>query len=146
MSEQEIASLFSQAKTIAVVGLSPDPQRPSHQVAKYLQQHGYRIIPINPRQAGHLILNQPCYANLTEAKAATGLKIDIVDCFRKAQDIPAVLEQALEVAAKAIWMQSGIRNEEAAQRARAAGMSVVMDKCLKTEHARAFALGQISNK
>lgn len=146
MPNPEIANLLAQAKTIAIVGLSPNPLRASHEVAKYLQQHAYRVIPINPREAGHFILNEYCYPSLAAAQLATGLKIDIVDCFRKAEDIPAVVEQAIEVAAKAIWMQLGISNDEAAKRAGAAGMTVVMDKCLKTEHARSLALGLISGK
>jgi predicted CoA-binding protein len=136
MCEWDMATLLRHAKTIAVVGLSENPMRPSYGVAKYMQQHGFRIIPINPRAAGKHILNELCYASLQDAVLATGLRIDLVDCFRKAEDIPEIVDQAIAVKAGTLWMQSGISNKEAAQRAEHAGMQVVMDKCLKIEHAR----------
>ncbi len=135
MRECDLSTLLRHAKTIAVVGLSENPMRPSYGVAKYMQQHGFFIIPINPHAAGKHILNQLCYTSLQDAVLATGLRIDIVDCFRKAEDILEIVDQAIAVKAGALWMQSGIINKDAAQRAEHAGMQVVMDKCLKIEHA-----------
>ncbi|MDP3785760.1 MAG: CoA-binding protein [Undibacterium sp.] len=131
-----IARLLNTAKTIAIVGISNKPDRDSYQVAQYLQEHGYRVIAINPLQMGNQILGEACYASLIEAKAATGLHIDIVDCFRKAEDIPPIVEDAIASGAGAVWMQIGIINENAAQRARDAGLQVVMDLCTKVEHRR----------
>lgn len=131
-----IAQLFNTAKTIAVVGISNKPDRDSYQVAQYLQEHGYRVLAINPMQTGNHILGEPCYASLAEAQAATGLHVDIVDCFRKGEDIPPIVEEAIAIGAGAIWMQLGIVNEAAAQRALEAGLQVVMDLCTKIEHRR----------
>lgn len=129
-----VIALLQNAKTIAVVGLSSNPSRASHEVAAYLQTHGYRILPVNPNEAGKRILNEFCYASLSEAVMATGLQIDIVDCFRKAQDIPVLVDEAIAIGAASIWMQLGIRHDQAAQRAMDAGLQVVMDKCPKIEH------------
>ncbi|CAN5870905.1 CoA-binding protein [soil metagenome] len=129
-----VIALLQKAKTIAVVGLSAKPSRASHEVAAYLQTHGYRILPVNPNEAGKRILNELCYASLSEAVMATGLQIDIVDCFRKAQDIPVLVDEAIALGAGSIWMQLGVRHEQAAQRAMDAGLQVVMDKCPKIEH------------
>ncbi|SNS12676.1 hypothetical protein SAMN06265795_101147 [Noviherbaspirillum humi] len=134
-----IPELLSQSRTVAVVGLSANPERPSHGVAKYLQAHGYRIIPINPAYAGGRILNEHCYPTLTQAAAmlqGEGTPIDIVDCFRKPESIPAIVEEAIAISARCVWMQLGIVNEEAARRAEAAGLQVVMDHCMKIEHMR----------
>lgn len=138
MQTTNIKNLLQSAKTIALVGLSPKPERASYEVAGYLQQHGYRILPINPSQAGGFILGELCYANLVDAVLATGLKIDIVDCFRKSEDIPPIVDQAIAVGASCVWMQLDITNEAAAKRAEAAGLQVIMDKCTKIEHARLF--------
>lgn len=135
MVDSLISSLLKNSKTIAVVGLSPKPDRASYEVAAYLQKHGYRILPVNPAQAGTTILNELCYASLAEAVAATGLHIDIVDCFRKAADIPPIVDEAIAVGATCLWMQLGIRNEAAAQKAEQAGLKVVMDRCTKIDHA-----------
>lgn len=131
-----IAQLLRTAKTIAIVGISNKPDRDSYQVAQYLQEHGYRVIAINPMQAGKLILGEACYASLAQAQAATGLHVDIVDCFRKAEDIPPIVEEAILTGAGAVWMQLGIFNEAAAKHAREAGLLVVMDLCTKIEHRR----------
>lgn len=136
MDTPNIDILLDHAKTIAVVGLSPKPERASYQVAAYLQKHGYRILPINPTQAGTDILGEPCYANLAEAVAATGLTIDIVDCFRKSEDIESIVQEAIRIGAACVWMQLDIKNDFAAKIATDAGMQVVMDKCIKIEHAR----------
>lgn len=132
-----ISTLLSECKTIAVVGLSAKQERPSHGVARYLQAHGYRIIPVNPSYAGSRILNEHCYPTLTQARndmVGSGVPIDIVDCFRKSQDIMPIVEEAIAIGARCIWMQLGIVNEEGAQKARSAGLEVVMDRCLKIEH------------
>jgi len=123
---------------IAVVGLSPKPDRPSYSVARYMQERGYRIIPVNPMHVGAHILGESCYANLYEAAkalAAEGQKIDIVDCFRKSEDIPPIVGEAIMIDARCVWMQQGIVNEPAAAKARAAGLQVEMDSCIKIEHA-----------
>jgi predicted CoA-binding protein len=130
---ESIPQLLSVARTIAVVGLSNKPDRASHEVASYLQQHGHRIIPINPTYAGQSILGEHCYATLTLAAREHGV-IDIVDCFRKSEDILPIAEQAVAIGARCLWLQLGIVNEAAAQLARKAGMMVVMDHCLKLEH------------
>jgi predicted CoA-binding protein len=133
-----IQQLLSAARTIAVVGLSSRPERASHQVASYLQQHGHRIIPVNPTYAGQSILGEHCYATLTQVSREHGV-IDVVDCFRKSEDILPVAEQAIAIGARCLWMQLGIVNEEAARLAHKAGMMVVMDRCLKIEHQAVLA-------
>jgi hypothetical protein len=127
---------------IAVVGLSNRPERASFDVAAYMQSAGYRIVAVNPMYAGQTILGEHCHASLQEASAALaqdGLRIAIVDCFRKSADIPPVVEEAIAIGAECVWMQLDIVHEEAAARARAAGLKVVMDKCIKIEH----AMGQL---
>jgi predicted CoA-binding protein len=123
-------------KIIAVVGLSNRDNRPSYQVAQSLQKYGYRIIAVNPQYAGQTILGEYCYASLTEAANALKtayLRIDIVDCFRRSSDIPPLADEAISVGATCLWMQIGIVNEEAAAKARAAGLVVIMDLCTKVE-------------
>jgi uncharacterized protein len=122
---------------IAVVGISANPYRPSHGVSLYMQSVGYDIIPINPRYAGQMLLGKRVYASLSEAKEA-GEPIEIVDVFRRAPDVPPVADEAIKVGAKVLWMQLGIRNDEAGQKAREAGLIYVQDKCIKVEHARLF--------
>jgi uncharacterized protein len=122
---------------IAIVGFSANPYRPSHFVAIYLKAEGYHIILVNPRYAGQTILDQPVYASLTDA-TKDGEHIEIVDVFRKSKDVPPLAEEAIQIGANILWMQLGIRNEEAAQRAREAGLTVVQDRCIKIEHARFF--------
>jgi predicted CoA-binding protein len=130
---ESIPQLLSAARTIAVVGLSSRPERASHQVASYLQQHGHRIIPINPTYAGQSILGEHCYATLKQASREHGV-IDIVDCFRKSEDIMPIAEDAVAIGARCLWMQLGVVNDDAARLAQKAGMMVVMDHCLKIEH------------
>jgi uncharacterized protein len=122
--------------TIAMVGLSPDPMRPSHFAAIYMQSEGYDIIPVNPKFAGTEILGQPVYASLLDIPKERN--VEIVDVFRRPVDIPPILDQALEIGAKVFWMQLGIVNDDVARRARAAGLEVVMNRCVKIEHARFF--------
>lgn len=133
--ELTISELLANTKTIAVVGLSPKTHRASYEVAAYLQAHGYRIVPVNPSHAGKLILGEQCFASLQEAAQAVK-QIDIVDCFRKSEDIMPIAEEAIEIGARCLWMQLGIVNEEAANKARAAGITVVMNHCLKIEHSK----------
>jgi predicted CoA-binding protein len=137
-----IGTLLTESRTIAVVGMSADPQRPSHEVALYLQSQGYRIIPVNPTYAGTHLLGEHCHATLTEAAAALnerGITLDIVDCFRRPEYLPAIVDEAIATGARCVWMQLGVINQQAAAKAQAAGLTVVMDKCLKIEHARRFA-------
>ena len=129
--------LLQHYEHIAIVGVSADPYRPSHFVAIYLQAEGYDIILINPRYAGQTLLSKRVYATLTEAKNA-GEQIEIVDVFRRAEDVPPIADEAIAIGAKVLWLQLGIRNDEAAQRAQAAGLTVVQDRCMKIEHARFF--------
>ena len=129
--------LLQQYRHVAIVGVSTDPYRPSHFVAIYLQAEGYNIIPINPSYAGQTLLGKRVYATLTEAKAA-GEHIEVVDVFRRAEDVPPIAEEAIAIGAKVLWLQLGIRNDAAARKAQVAGLTVVQDRCMKIEHARFF--------
>lgn len=131
-TDNDLKRLFETVRTIAVVGCSPKPERPGHYVAKYLQDLGYRVIPVNPGQTE--ILGEKCYASLRDIPEP----VDLVDCFRRAEDIPPVVEDAIAIGAKFVWMQLGIVNEAAAQRAMAAGIEVVMDRCPKIDYPRLF--------
>jgi len=122
--------ILAQSRTLAVVGLSAQWYRPSYFAAKYMQDHGYRIIPVNPRYDE--VLGERCYPDLR----AIAERVDLVDCFRRSQDIPPLAEQAIAIGAKVLWMQLGIVNDEAARRASAASLDVVMNRCVKIEHAR----------
>ncbi len=129
---QVIADIIKNYRVVAVVGLSSDPARPSYQVAEYLQAHGYRIIPVNP--GCQEILGEKCYSSLKEIP----FPVEVVDIFRKVAAIPAIVEEAIQIGAKAVWMQLELVEPESAQKAREAGLQVVMDRCLKVEHARMF--------
>jgi predicted CoA-binding protein len=132
-----IEQILKSAKTIAVVGLSNKPERASYEVAEYLQSQGYEILPVNPAYAGQEILGRTVYATLQEAAdvlAKDGRRIDVVDAFRKSEDIPPVAKDAIDVRAGALWMQLGIENQVAADLARAAGLDVVMNHCMLIEH------------
>jgi predicted CoA-binding protein len=122
--------ILAQSRTIAVVGLSANWYRPSFFAAKYMQDHGYRIVPVNPTYEE--VLGERCYPTL----AAIPGPVDMVDCFRKSGEIPALAREAVAKGAKVLWMQLGIRNDEAARIATDAGLDVVMDRCMKIEHAR----------
>ena len=124
--------ILKQSKTIAVVGLSADWWRPSYFAAKYMQEHGYRVIPVNPSY--QQILGEKCYASLRDVPQP----VDIVDCFRKSEDIDPIADDAIAIGAKVLWMQIGVINHAAAEKARAAGLEVVMDRCVKIEHERLF--------
>ncbi|WP_267927093.1 CoA-binding protein [Desulfolithobacter dissulfuricans] len=125
---ETIRRILKETKTIAVVGLSPKPSRPSHRVALYLQQAGYRIIPVNPGQEE--ILGQRCYPDLLSIPD----KVDLVDIFRRPEDVFPIVEQAIEIGARTVWMQQGVVNQEAATLAEEAGLTVIMDRCLKIDH------------
>ena len=130
-------TLLQQYRHIAIVGISADQYRPSHFVAIYLQAEGYDIILVNPRYARQTLLGKRVYASLTEAKEA-GEEIEIVDVFRKAEDVPPIAEEAINIGAKVLWLQLGIRNNEVGKMAREAGLTYVQDRCIKMEHARFF--------
>jgi predicted CoA-binding protein len=131
--DEEIKGILENNRTIAVVGLSTDPDKDSHRVAKYLQEHGYQIVPVNPK--ADEILEQKCYPNLTQIP----FPVDIVDVFRKVEAIPAIVDQAIAIGAKVVWMQLGLAENRSAHKAVTAGLQVVMNKCLKIEHSRYFS-------
>jgi predicted CoA-binding protein len=126
----EIRAILRDSKTVAVVGISDKPDRPSYYVSEYLQQHGYRIIPVNPTLTE--VLGERCYATLREVPEP----VDIVDVFRRSEAVPPVVDEAIAIKAKTVWMQEGVIHEKAAAKARAAGLNVVMDRCILKEHAR----------
>lgn len=128
---EDIEALLRESRTIAVVGLSPKPHRESFGVARYLQARGYRIIPVNPM--AREVLGEKAYATLTEAAAHE--KIDLVNVFRNSEDVPPVAEEAIAIGARGLWLQMGIEHDAAAEKARAAGLRVVQDACIKVEHA-----------
>jgi hypothetical protein len=124
--------ILGTCRTIAVVGLSANWYRPSYFAAKYMQDHGYTVIPVNP--AYPEVLGQKCYPTLADIP----VKVDMVDCFRRAEEIPALADESIAIGARVLWMQLGIVNEDAKRAALAAGLEVVMDRCVKIEHARLF--------
>lgn len=134
-----IESILQGSRTIAVVGLSPKPERDSHHVAEYLQQQGYRIVPVNPMATE--ILGERCWPTLTEA--AQHERIDLVDVFRNSADVPPIADEAIAIGAKALWLQLGVRDDAACARARAAGLQVVQDHCTLVEHQRLVRAGKL---
>ncbi|MBI2957070.1 MAG: CoA-binding protein [Acidobacteria bacterium] len=130
--DDPIRELLSRSKVIAVVGLSSKPHRPSHGVARYLQSAGYRVIPVNPHERE--VLGEKSYPRLEDVP----LRVDIVDVFRRPEFVPPVADSAIAIGARGLWLQEGVVHEEAAARARAAGLEVVMDRCILKEHARRF--------
>ena len=133
----DVQRILKQTKTIAVVGLSDKPDRDSYQIASYLQQQGYRIIPVNPRIKE--VLGEKAYPSLRDVPDP----VDVVDIFRRSEDVPPIVEDAIAIGAKVVWMQSGIVNEEAAARAEAAGLAVIMDACMRSAHRTLRASGRI---
>ncbi|WP_324717807.1 CoA-binding protein [Carboxydochorda subterranea] len=125
-----ILEIFRRARTIAVVGLSPDPSRPSHVVARYLKSQGYRILPVNP--AAGEVLGEKSHRDLL----SIGEGVDVVDVFRRPEHVPAIVDQAIRIGARALWLQEGVVHPEAAEKARKAGLLVVMDRCMLKEHRR----------
>ena len=132
-----IREILEQFQTLAVVGLSSKTMRPSHGVAAYMQRHGYRIIPVNPHEES--VLGEQGYATLDAVPQA----IDVVVIFRRPEFVPEVVEAAIRKGAKVVWMQEGVIHEQAAERARAAGLKVVMDRCILKEHAKRFVAERI---
>ncbi len=130
MNDDDLRELLVHSKRIAVVGLSDQPSRPSYGVAQYLQRHGYTIVPVNPFV--QTVLGEQAYPNLHSIPGP----IDIVDIFRRSDQVGPVVDEAIAVGAKAVWMQLGVVDEQAAQRAREAGLAAVVDRCLKIDHAR----------
>lgn len=133
---QAVQHILSTCRTVAVVGLSPRAQRDSFRVAQYMQAHGWRVVPVNPVAAssGERILGEVVYATLTDAARAE--KIDLVDVFRNSDDVPPVVDEAIDLKLPAIWLQLGVRHDAALAKAQAAGLVVVQDHCLKVEHGR----------
>ena len=127
-SEVEITEILQNYRVVAMVGLSDKPERPSYRVAQYLQEHGYRIVPVNP--GCQEILGEKCYATLRDIP----FPVAIVDIFRNVDAIPAIVDEAIAVGAKVVWMQQGVEEPDSARKAKQAGLQVVMDRCLKIEH------------
>ncbi|MBT4385718.1 MAG: CoA-binding protein [Betaproteobacteria bacterium] len=130
----ELRVILKESKTIAVVGLSANWYRPSYFAAKYMQEHGYKIIPVNPAYVGQEVLGERCYSSLEDIPES----VDMVDCFRKSEDIEPIASQAVTIGAKIIWLQLGVKNESASEIASAAGMTYVENRCVKIEHGRLF--------
>ena len=126
--------IFQTCRTLAVVGLSAQWERPSYFAAKYIQAHGFRIVPVNPRYAGEQVLGETCYASLNDIP----FKVDMVDVFRRSEDVLPIAQQAVHIGARCLWQQLGVMNTEADALARAAGLDSVSHRCVKIEHARLF--------
>jgi predicted CoA-binding protein len=136
-TERELRSLLGEAHVIAVVGISSKPTRPSHEVAAYLQEHGYRIVPVNPNERE--VLAEQAYASLLDIPAE--LPVDVVDVFRRAEHTPEVARQAVAIGARVLWLQEGIVNEEAARIASEGGLEVIMGVCIRHVRERLMAQG-----
>jgi len=134
MKDEDLREILTRSNTVAVIGISPKPDRPSHRVAAYLQSHGYRIIPVRPD--GDTILGEKVYPTLSDIPKE--IKVDIADLFRKSEEVPPVVEEALQRGVKVIWMQEGVVHPEACRKAEDAGLQVVMDRCIKKVHQRLF--------
>jgi len=132
-SPEEIKAILRNYKVVAVVGLSPKPERPSFKVAQYLKEHGYRIVPVNPGQKE--ILGEKCYPRLSDIP----FPVEVVDIFRNVEAIPAIVDEAIAKGARVVWMQEGLAEPASAQKAREAGLRVVMDSCMKKDHAHYLA-------
>ncbi|MDO5369872.1 CoA-binding protein [Paracoccus sp. (in: a-proteobacteria)] len=141
MTAAEIARIASETQTIAIVGLSPKRERPSHGVARFLQDMGYRIVPVNPGHAGETILGETTYGSLSEIPES--LAVDMVDIFRRSESVPPVVDEALAClpGLKTVWMQIGVMHEGAAEKARAAGVTVVQNRCPAIDFPRVGARG-----
>jgi predicted CoA-binding protein len=133
VTPEEIKTILQNARVVAVVGLSPKPERPSFRVAQYLKDHGYRIVPVNPGQKE--ILGEKCYPRLADVP----FPVDVVDIFRNVEAIPAIVDEAIAKGAKVVWMQQGLVEPASAEKARKAGLQVVMDRCMKIDHAQFLA-------
>lgn len=129
---EKIRSIFRQTTSVAVVGLSPKADRPSNRVALYLKQAGFQIVPVNPGQSS--VLGEPCYPDLQSIPH----HVDVVDIFRRSELVLPIVEEAIAIGAKTVWLQQGIVNQEAAQLAEQAGLAVIMDRCIKVDHQQIF--------
>jgi predicted CoA-binding protein len=127
-----VEDILKNSRTVAMVGLSSNKERPSNLVGRYLKEHGYKIIPVNPNEK--TVLRHKSYTDLSSIP----VKVDVVDIFRKPEDVPPIVKEAIKIGAKAVWMQEGIKNAAAAALARKAGLKVVQDKCMRKEHIRLF--------
>jgi predicted CoA-binding protein len=134
MKDQEIEDMLRNVKTIAVVGISPKEDRPSYIVASYLKSKGYRVIPVRPD--GEEILGEKVYHSLSEIPKE--ISVDVVDIFRRSEDVPPIVEEVIQRGIKAVWMQEGVIHKEAGEKAEKAGSKVIMDRCIKKEHQRLF--------
>lgn len=134
IDQAELRRILQHCRRIAVVGLSAEWHRPSYFAAKYMQSHGYRVLPVNPRYAGQAVLGMPCVARLEDLEEP----VDMVDVFRKTEDVGPIADSAIAIGATCLWQQLGVMNLEADARARAAGLASVLDRCVKIEHARLF--------
>lgn len=130
VTDEKVAELLKKAKTVAIVGISHKEHRDSHKVAKYMKEHGYKVVPVNPKY--NEVLGEPCYPDLKSVPE----HIDLVDIFRSIEAIPAIVDEAIAVGADSVWMQLGLAHDEAAEKARNNGLTVVMNKCTKIEHHR----------
>ena len=135
-ADDEIRAILSSPRTVAVVGCSPDPARDSHRIARLWQERGHRLIPVNPAAA--TVLGEPCRPSLR----AIGERVDVVDVFRRPEHVPAIVDDAIVIGARVLWLQLGVVHVEAALRARQAGLTVVMDRCPAIEYPRLFAAGR----
>lgn len=133
MSDDPIRDLLGRSRVIAVVGLSSKPHRPSYGVSRYMQEAGYRIIPVNPNERE--VLGEKCYARLEDIP----VKVDIVDVFRRSEFVEPVVDSAIGIGAAAVWLQEGVIHDQATEKARTAGLEVVVDRCILKEHAKRFA-------
>ncbi len=127
-----VEDILKNSRTVAMVGLSSNPERPSNLVGRYLKAHGYEIIPVNPNEK--TVLRLKSYPDLSSIPG----KIDVVDIFRRSEDVPPIVRDAIKIGAKAVWMQEGVKNAEAAAVARQAGLKVVMNKCMRKQHIKLF--------
>jgi predicted CoA-binding protein len=134
MKDEDLKEILTGCKTVAVVGISPKEDRPSYIVASYLKSKGYRIIPVRPD--GDSILGEKVYHNLMEIPKE--IEVDVVDVFRRSEDVPPIVDEAIQRGARVIWMQEGVIHQEAGAKARKAGLKVVMDRCMKRDHQRLF--------
>jgi len=134
ISDDDLKKLLQEVSSIAVVGISADPAKPSNRVASYLKQHGYHIIPVNP--AAEEILGEKCYPDLKSIPEP----IDVVDVFRRPEFLPPIADEAVAVGAKVLWMQEGVTNEEAAKKAESGGLTVIQDACMLKEHSRLIGI------
>jgi hypothetical protein len=132
MEDEELKDTLRNLKTVAVIGISPKEDRPSYIVASYLKSKGYRIIPVRPD--GEEILGEKVYRHLSEIPK--GIGVDVVDIFRRSEEVPPIVEEAIQRGAKVVWMQEGVIHKEAGEKAEKAGLKVVMDRCMKKEHQR----------